>query len=66
MTVSAAIELLLQFALAAGKLSALIADAKARGEDTLSDADLENLQAENTTASIALQTAINIAKSEGR
>ncbi len=60
-----ALTVLLQLAAAAGKVSTIIATAKAEGRD-LTDAELEQLQQDDAAARAGLVDAIAEAKAEGR
>jgi hypothetical protein len=66
MNVAALIELLLQAAGAAGKLSALIAKAHAEGRDTVSQEELDALAVDDDAANSGLVAAIAKAKAAGR
>jgi len=66
MTVSAALDLLLNLTLQVGRITVMIRAAKAEGRDTLSEAELDELLAEDDQARQNLQDAIERARAEGR
>lgn len=66
MSIAAALELLLQSIAAASKLAALIQNARAEGRTDLTATELATLVSENDAASVALESAIEKARAEGR
>lgn len=66
MNVASALDLILNLLNQAARVGAMIQRARQEGRDSLTDAEVDELAAENTQAREGVQAAIDQARAEGR